>query len=53
MATKPNKKGTKKVNDKQWRELNRSLLIATLLIGLNFALVLVPPVVAGLEFLFG
>ena len=41
------------MTDKQWKELNRSLLIATLLIGLIFALVLVPPVMAGIKFLFG
>ena len=39
------------MTDKQWRELNRSLLIATLLIGFIFILVLVPPVLAGIEFL--
>jgi hypothetical protein len=41
------------MTDKQWKELNRSLLIATLLIGLIFGLILVPPVIAAIEFLFG
>ncbi len=41
------------MTDKQWKELNRSLLFATLLLGFIFALVLVPPVMAGIKFLFG
>jgi hypothetical protein len=36
---------------KGWRELNRLLLIATLLLGAIFALILTPPVIAGIELL--
>lgn len=36
---------------KGWRQLNRMLLTATLLLGAIFALILMPPVIAGLELL--
>lgn len=36
---------------KAWRELNRLLLIATLLLGAIFALILTPPIIAGIKLL--
>jgi hypothetical protein len=40
-----------KLTAKGWRQLNRMLLTATLLLGAIFALILTPPVIAGLELL--
>jgi hypothetical protein len=33
------------------KQLNRNLLIATLVIGLNFALLLIPPIIEGVNLL--
>jgi hypothetical protein len=46
-----NTKVTWQLTAKGWRQLNRLLLIATLLLGAIFALVLTPPVIAGINLL--
>jgi len=44
-------KVTWQLTAKGWRQLNRLLLTATLLLGAIFALILTPPVIAGIELL--